>query len=102
MAESISSRIIWQFRSPVAATVAVAKIELARIRRSAAVPSFGMCPEPAPIKPDNFIQRARHCDGARKCVASPLLPRPHEFRSGERTNLQAIISDEQRRKRNKP
>jgi hypothetical protein len=43
---------------------AVAKIELACIRPSAAVPSFGMCPEPAPIKPDNLIQRARHRDGA--------------------------------------
>jgi hypothetical protein len=46
------------------AGVAVAEIKLARIRPSAAVPPFGMCPEPAPIKPDNFIQRARHRDGA--------------------------------------
>ena len=43
---------------------AVAKIELARIRPSAAVPPFGMCPEPTPIKPDDFIQHARHRDGA--------------------------------------
>jgi hypothetical protein len=44
--------------------VAIAMIELARIRPSAAVLPLGMCPEPAPIKPDNFIQRARHRDGA--------------------------------------
>jgi hypothetical protein len=44
------------------ATVAVAEIELTRFRPSAAVPSFGMCPEPAPIKPDDLIQRARHRD----------------------------------------
>jgi hypothetical protein len=46
------------------ATVAVAKIELVRIRPSAAVLPLGVCPEPAPIKPDDFIQRARHRDGA--------------------------------------
>jgi hypothetical protein len=46
------------------ATVAIAKIELARLRPSAAVLSLGMCPEPAPIKPDDVIQRARHRDGA--------------------------------------
>jgi hypothetical protein len=44
--------------------VAIAMIELARIRPSAAVLPLGMCPEPAPIKPDDFIQRARHRDGA--------------------------------------
>jgi hypothetical protein len=38
------------------ATIAVAKIELARMGPSAAVPPFGMCPEPSPIKPDNFLQ----------------------------------------------
>ena len=40
-------------------------MELSRIRPLAAVLSFAMCPEPAPIKPDNFIQRARrvpHCE----------------------------------------
>jgi hypothetical protein len=44
--------------------VAIAKIELGRLRPSAAVLSLGMCPEPAPIKPDDFIQHARHRDGA--------------------------------------
>jgi hypothetical protein len=57
-------------------TVAIAKIELARIRPSAAVLSLGMCPEPAPIKPDDFIQRARHGDGAlsKKLWPALLLP----------------------------
>jgi hypothetical protein len=36
-------------------TVALAKVELGRIRPSAAVLSSGMCPEPAPIKPDDLI-----------------------------------------------
>jgi hypothetical protein len=40
------------------ATVAIAKIELAHIRPSTAVPPLGMCQETAPIKPDNLIQRA--------------------------------------------
>jgi hypothetical protein len=41
------------FASAGASCVAVANIELARVGPSAAVPSFGMCPEPAPIKPDS-------------------------------------------------
>jgi hypothetical protein len=45
-------------------TVAIAKIDLAGNRPSAAVLSLGMCPEPAPIKPDDFIQRARRRHGA--------------------------------------
>jgi hypothetical protein len=66
------------------AALAVAKLELARIRRSAAVLPLGMCPEPAPIQPDELIQRVRHRDGAcPKGVASPPLA-GHEFRSGER------------------
>ena len=42
------------------AAVAVTKIELDRIGPSAAVPSFGMCPEPSPIKPSHLPERARH------------------------------------------
>ena len=42
------------------AAVAVTKIELDRIGPSAAVPSFGMCPEPSPIKPSDLPERARH------------------------------------------
>jgi hypothetical protein len=44
-------------------TVAIAKIELARIRRSAAVLPLRMRPEPAPIQPDELIQRVRHREG---------------------------------------
>jgi hypothetical protein len=66
-------------------TVAVAEPDLARIRRSAAVPSLEMCPEPAPTQPDTFIQRARHRDVAPWSM-SPAPPcRPHEFQSEERT-----------------
>jgi hypothetical protein len=57
-------------------TVAIAMIELARIRPSAAVLSLGMCPEPAPIKPDHFIQRARHRDGALPQSVWPALLLP--------------------------
>jgi hypothetical protein len=32
------------------------KFELACIGQSATMPPFGMCPEPAPIKPDNLIK----------------------------------------------
>ena len=41
-------------------TVVVAKIELDGIRPSAAVPSFGMCPEPAPINPSDLPKCAQH------------------------------------------
>ena len=41
-------------------TVVVAKIELDGIRPSAAVPPFGMCPEPAPIKPSDLPKCAQH------------------------------------------
>jgi hypothetical protein len=44
------------------AAVAVAKRTLARIRPSAAVASFGMCPEPELIKADELIQWACHDD----------------------------------------
>jgi hypothetical protein len=43
--------------------VAIAKIELAHRRPSAAVPPLGMGPEPAPIKPDDLIQRTHHRGG---------------------------------------
>ena len=56
--------------------VAIAKIELGRLRPSAAVLSLGMCPEPAPIKPDDFIQRARHGDGALPQSVWPASRRP--------------------------
>jgi hypothetical protein len=69
------------------ATVAVAKIELDGIRPSAAVMSFGMCPEPEPIKPDDFIQRARHRDCALPQRVWPAILAGHEFRSGERITL---------------
>jgi hypothetical protein len=53
------------------ATVAVEKIELDGIRPSAAVPPFGMCPEPSSIKPGDMPERARHPDPClsrrRKC-----------------------------------
>ena len=42
------------------ATVAVEKIELDGIRPSAAVPPFGMSPEPSSIKPGDMPERARH------------------------------------------
>jgi hypothetical protein len=67
--------------------VAIAKIELARIRPSAAVPSLGMCPEPAPIKPDNLIQRARHRNGAPKVYGQPPLAGHTNSDPGERTTL---------------
>jgi hypothetical protein len=57
-------------------TVAIAKIELGRLRPSAAVLSLGMCPEPTPIKPDNFIQRARHRDSALPQRVWPALLLP--------------------------
>jgi hypothetical protein len=41
-------------------TVAAAKVDFARIRPSAAVPPFGMCPEPAPIKPSDLPKCAPH------------------------------------------
>jgi hypothetical protein len=41
-------------------TVVVAKIELDGIRPSAAVPPFGMCSEPAPIKPSGLPKCAPH------------------------------------------
>jgi hypothetical protein len=44
------------------ATLAVAKIELNGIRPSAAVPPFGMCPEPSPIEPADLPKRAPHPD----------------------------------------
>jgi hypothetical protein len=44
------------------ATTAVASVQLGGIRPSAAVPPFGMCPEPSPIKPGNFVQTPRHRD----------------------------------------
>jgi hypothetical protein len=56
------------------ATLAVAKIELDGIRPSAAMAPFGMHTEPAPVTPDNFIQHARHRDGAHpKVCRQPLL-----------------------------
>jgi hypothetical protein len=83
------------------ATVAVAKVELARIRPSAAVPSFGMCPEPAPIKPVDLIQRARHRD--RGLPSERVWPAPLAGHTnsdpGERTTLEFITADEHRRKR---
>ena len=81
------------------ATVAVAKIELARIRPSAAVLSLGMCPEPAPIKPDDLIQRVRHRDGALPQRVWPALLLPATNSIGERNPF--IIADEHRRKPHK-
>jgi hypothetical protein len=64
-------------------TVAIAKIELARIRPSAAVPSFGMCPEPAPIKADDLIEWARyhdhHLPSGKGCGQPPCGPRQFRF-----------------------
>jgi hypothetical protein len=57
-------------------TVAIEKFELARIRPSAAVLPLGVCPEPAPIKPDDLIQRARHRDGALPQRVWPALLSP--------------------------
>jgi hypothetical protein len=57
-------------------TVAIATIELGRLRPSAAVLSLGMCPEPAPVKPDELIQRARHRDGALPQRVWPALLLP--------------------------
>ena len=57
------------------AAVIVAKRKLARIRPPAAVFSFGMCPEPAPIEADDLIQWTRHDDRdlpPEKSVASRL------------------------------
>jgi hypothetical protein len=83
-------------------TVAIAKIELARIRPSAAMPSLGMCPEPAPIKPDNFIQRARHGDDALPQSVWPApTGRPHQYQIRRTYNSGPIIADEQRHKRYK-
>jgi hypothetical protein len=42
--------------------IAVAEIELAGIRPSAAVPPFGMCPEPSPIQPNNIISDEQSCN----------------------------------------
>jgi hypothetical protein len=58
------------------ATVAIARIELACFRPSAAVLSFGMCPEPAPIPLDNLIQRVRHRNGALPQSVWPALLLP--------------------------
>ena len=78
-------------------TVAIATIELARIRPSAAVLSLGMCPEPAPIKPDDFGQRARHRDGALpKNVWPAAHRRPHQLRSARTYKLKFITDDENR------
>jgi hypothetical protein len=38
--------------------------------------SLGMCPEPAPIKPDDLIQRACHRDGAPLQSVWPALLLP--------------------------
>jgi hypothetical protein len=57
-------------------TVAIAKFELACFRPSAAVLSFGMCPEPAPIPLDNLLQRVRHRDGALPQSVWPALLLP--------------------------
>jgi hypothetical protein len=51
-------------------TVVVAKIELDGIRPSAAVPSFGMCPEPTPIKLSDLPKCAQHP------AAAPLAEQP--------------------------
>ena len=71
------------------ATIAVAKLKLARIRQSAAVFSFGMCSEPAPIKADDFIEWARHHDRVlplgKECGQPPC--RPHQSGIGERRTL---------------
>ena len=58
------------------AKVAVAKLKLAHIRPSAAVFSFWMCPEPAPIKPGDLVEWARQvCPSpSKKSVASIVLP----------------------------
>jgi hypothetical protein len=59
------------------ATVAVANSALARIRPSAAVPSFGMCPEPAPIKAHDLIKWAHHDDrvpSGKACGQPPCRP----------------------------
>jgi hypothetical protein len=45
-----------------AATGAVAEIELDGIRPSAAVPSFGVCPEPSPIEPADMCEATRRSD----------------------------------------
>ena len=57
------------------ATMRVAEMAFRRRRRSAAVLSVGMSRKPTPVKPDNFIERACHHDGAlpKKC-GQPLLP----------------------------
>jgi hypothetical protein len=68
-------------------TVAIAKIELARIRPSAAMLSLGMCPEPAPIQPDDFIQRARHRDGALPQKVWPALLLPATNSDSENVQL---------------
>jgi hypothetical protein len=61
------------------AVVPVAKIELDGIRPSAAVPPFGMCPEPSPIKPRDMPKRARHpargLSRRRKCRELPKRAR---------------------------
>jgi hypothetical protein len=68
------------------------KVELARIGPSATMPSFGVCPEPAPIKPGNLLQWARHRDGAlRQNVWPAAHRRPHQFRSRRTFNFESYL-----------
>jgi hypothetical protein len=80
------------------AVVAVAKRKLARIRPSAAVASFGMCPEPEPIKADDLIQWARHDDrdlSSRKEGWPAALPATHVQMRGD-VPLLIVILDRRR------
>jgi hypothetical protein len=86
------------------AAIVVAKRKLTRMRPPAAVFSFGMCPEPAPIEADNLIQWTRHDDrdlpSGKECGQPPC--RPHQSRSEENVALQKLIYDSERRKHYKP
>jgi hypothetical protein len=77
------------------AAVAVAKRKLARFRPSAAVASFGMCPEPELIKADDLVQWACHDDrdlpSGKECGQPPC--RPHQVRSEENVRRPNLIYD---------
>jgi hypothetical protein len=70
------------------AAVAAAEIELDGIRPSAAVPSFGVCPEPSPIEPADMPEATRHSDHdpiSPKKVASLGRPSSHNRALWEQT-----------------
>jgi len=76
------------------------KVELARIGPSATMPSFGVCPEPAPIEQGNLLQWARHRDRGptKKSVASREAGAGHTKAVVRTDNLNFIIKRMQRRK----